>query len=231
MKPVRNYKAKDVEMLITAATITESAITHQEFLQSKRAAWNDTFFQDFATKIDTVIEEYLGRDNAKALRKATQEVLAIQTPALVDLAEFKVQVDADFNSDPLLKKEILTTLGYNSFYTEAKKKDQESTISLLYQFKKNLTTDLRATITNKGIDAALLVKITSYADQLKNKNITQEGKKSARKELTEEAINNFNAIYEQASAIAKIATKFFKGDPTVQEQFSFSKVKNKINNK
>ena len=231
MKPVRNYKAKDVEMLITAATITESAIAHKEFLQSKRAAWNDPFFEEFAIRIDSVIDEFLGRDNAKDLRKATNEVLAIQTPALVDLAEFKVQVDADFNSEPLLKKEILTTLGYNSFYTDAKKKDQESTISLLYQFKKNLTNDLRATITNKGIDAALLVKITSYADQLKNKNITQEGKKSARKELTEEAINNFNAIYEQASAIAKIATKFFKGDPTVQEQFSFSKVKNKINNK
>lgn len=231
MKPVRNYKAKDVEMLITAATITESAIAHKEFLQSKRAAWNDPFFEEFAIRIDSVIEEFLGRDNAKDLRKATNEVLAIQTPALVDLAEFKVQVDADFNSEPLLKKEILTTLGYTSFYADAKKKDQESTIDLLYQFKKNLTPDLRATITNKGTDAALLDKIVSYADQLKNKNVSQEGKKSARKELTEEAITNFNAIYEQASNIAKISTKFFKGNPTIQEQFSFSKVKNKINNK
>ena len=231
MKPVRNYKAKDVEMLITAATITESAIAHKEFLQSKRAAWNDPFFEEFAIKIDSVIEEFLGRDNAKDLRKATNEVLAIQTPALVDLAEFKVQVDEDFNSEPLLKKEILTTLGYTSFYADAKKKDQESTIDLLYQFKKNLTPDLRATITNKGIDTTLLDKISSYADQLKTKNVTQEGKKTAKKELTQEAIKNFNNIYEQAAAIAKISTKFFKGNATVQEQFSFSKVKKQLNNR
>jgi hypothetical protein len=74
-------------MLITAATITESAINNKTFLQSKRANWADPFFQNFKSKIDTTIEEHLGVDSAKELRDSTQVVLSIQANAMRDLAE------------------------------------------------------------------------------------------------------------------------------------------------
>ena len=230
MKTLRIYKGKDVEMLITIDTIIDAAIANLDFLASKRSTWKDPYLPNLKRAIDQAVQEHLGQDNAKALRNATLEVLAIQTPALKDLAEVKVQIESDFNKNPTLKKEILNTLGFTPFYSKTKTKDQEALISLLYQFKTNLTPDLKTQIAAKGTAEEQLDKIASYADDLKNKNVLQESKKGTKKEITEEAIIAFNAVYNEAIAVAKISAKFFKDRPTIQEQFSYTKVKNNLNN-
>ena len=230
MKTLRIYKGKDVEMLVTIDTIIDAAIANLDFLVSKRSTWKDPYLPDLKRAIDQAVQEHLGQDNAKALRNATLEVLAIQTPALKDLAEVKVQIESDFNKNPTLKKEILNTLGFTPFYSKTKTKDQEALISLLYQFKTNLTPDLKTQIAAKGTAEEQLDKIASYADDLKNKNVLQESKKGTKKEITEEAIIAFNAVYNEAIAVAKISAKFFKDRPTIQEQFSYTKVKNNLNN-
>ena len=230
MKTLRIYKGKDVEMLITIDTIIDAAIANLDFLASKRSTWKDPYLPDLKRAIDQAVQDHLGQDNAKALRNATLEVLAIQTPALKDLAEVKVQIESDFNKNPTLKKEILNTLGFTPFYSKTKTKDQEALISLLYQFKTNLTPDLKTQIAAKGTAEEQLDKIASYADDLKNKNVLQESKKGTKKEITEEAIIAFNAVYSEAIAVAKISAKFFKDRPTIQEQFSYTKVKNNLNN-
>ena len=48
--PIRKYKTKDVDMVITIETIIDSAIANKTFLQSKRPAWADPFFDDIKTK-------------------------------------------------------------------------------------------------------------------------------------------------------------------------------------
>lgn len=230
MKPVRNYKCKDVELLLSAATIIDSAIAKKDFLQSKRSTWKDPFFEDFRNEIDKAIQDHLGQDNAKGLRNATQAVLANQSAALKDLAEVKVQIEEDFKNEPIQKTEILNTLGFTAFHSKTKNKDQEALISLLYQFKTNLTPQLQDTITAKGTAQDLLDKVISHADELKDTNIIQEGKKGTRKELTDDGIIALNNIYDKVISIAKISAKFFKEQPAIQEQFSFSKVKNNLNN-
>lgn len=230
MKLERHYNCKDVEMLISIDTIIDSAIANQDFLVSKRSVWNKPYFEDLKEAINKAVQNHLGQDNAKALRNATLEVLAIQNPALKDLAEVKVQIEVDFNDNPTLKKEILNTLGFTPFYSKTKTRDQEALISLLYQFKTNLTAELKNQIVTKGTSQDQLDKITTYADELKDKNVLQEGKKGTRKEITEEAITAFNAIYDQVIAVAKISATFFKDRPTIKEQFSFNKVKNNLNN-
>lgn len=230
MKTERHYNCKDTEMLIAIDTIVEAAIANKDFLQSKRATWNDPFFQNLKEAINDTIQKHLGQDNAKELRAATQEVLAIQIPALKDLAELKVQIDADFSNNPSQKTEILNSLGFTPFYAKTKNKDQEALISLLYQYKTNLTPTLKAALVAKGIAAQQLDQITSYADELKNKNVAQEIKKGTKKETTEEAVIAFNTIYDQVISVAKISSTFFKDSPTIKEQFSFNKIKNKLNN-
>lgn len=229
MQISRNYKCKDVEMLITAATINESAIKNKTFLQSKRANWADPFFEDFKAEIDQTIEDYLGADSAKQLRESTQIVLEIQANAIKDLAELKTQIEADFKSNPVQKTEILTTLGFNAHYKAVQSKDQEALISLLFQFKTNLTPNLRTKITDQGTAPATLDAIIAHAEQLKNANITQEGFKGTRKEITAEALTAFNAIYDKVINIAVISAKFYKDKPELKDQFSFTKVKNKLN--
>ena len=229
MEITRNYKCKDVEMLITAATINDSAIKNKTFLQSKRANWADPFFEDFKDQIDQTIEDYLGLDSAKQLRDSTKIVLEIQANAMKDLAELKTQIDADFKSNPSQRTEILTTLGFNTYYTAVKNKDQEALVNLLFQFKTNLTPEVRTKIIGQGTAPATLDTIILYAEELKNANITQEGNKGARKEITAEAVTAFNAIYDKVINIAVISAKFYKDKPELKDQFSFTKVKNKLN--
>lgn len=227
----RDYKSKDVEMLLSAATITDSAIANKIFLQSKRSTWADPFFQDFKDEIDQTINQFLGVDNAKQLRDATQVVLSIQKEAMRNLAELKVQIEQDFKQVPAQRTEILNNLGFTSFYAAVQNKDQEALIDLLYQYKTNLTVSVRTAIEAKGTAPALLDSIKSQAEVLKDANIFQEGKKGTRKALTNEAITAFNTIYSKLMSIAIIAAKFYKDQPALKEQFSFSKVKNNLNKK
>ena len=225
----RNYNTKDVDMVIAIETIIDSAIANKEFLQSKRSTWADPFFEDLKQQINQVTENYLGQDSAKQLRLATQTVLEIMQPALKDLTEVKIQIEQDFKNTPSRRSEILNQLGYTTHYKSARKKDQEALINLLYQFKTNLTAELKTEIINKGIDSNILDKITNYAETLKNADVTQEGLKGTRPELTAEAITALNEIYDKAISISKIATNFYKENKAKKEQFSFRKVSKKLN--
>lgn len=224
----RAYKAKDVDMLITAATITQAAIANKDFIISKRTTWADPFFGDLQIEIDKAIQNYLGVNSAKALREATQLVYALQTAAIKDLAEVKIQLVEDFKDNALRQTEILNQLGFITYHKAAQKGDQEALINLLFQFKTNLE-PLRTEIVTKGTPDAILVKIITYADQLKAANIAQEGNKGTRKVITAEAVTEFNRIYNKVISVAKISSKFYKDVPALKDQFSFDKVTKSLN--
>lgn len=228
-KIARKYKVKDVEMLIATATIIENAIANRTFLETKRSTWASPFFDDLKTKIKTTTETYLGKDAAQQMRQSTQVVLGIQKQALTDLAEFKVQVEQDFKSNPIQKTEILTQLGITAFYKMAQKGDQEGLVNLLFQFKTNLNPTLSSEIVAKGTSQNTIDNIVNYAEVLKNANIDQETFKGTRKEITDEAIKAFNEIYESVISVAKIANNFYKTDKVKQQQFSFAKVSATLN--
>lgn len=225
----RNYKVKDVEMLITASTIIENAIANKAILQAKRSTWADPFFDDIKNNIQTTTDNYLGKDAAKNMRQATQVVLSIQSNALIDLAELKVQIEQDFKSNSIQKTEILTQLGFVNYHKLAQKGDQEALINLLFQFKNNLTASLSSEIVSKGTAQTTLDNILNYGNTLKNASITQETYKGTRKEITAEAIMAFNSIYTEIISIAKISQNFFKTDKNKQAQFSFAKVSATLN--
>lgn len=225
----RAYKTKDVDMLIAASTIVQSAIANKTFLQSKRSTWTDPFFYDLEQEINTVIQNHLGVDSAKELRQATQMIYNIQTTAIKDLAEVKIQLTEDFKDNPSYQNEILNQLGFNSYHKAAQQKDQEALINLLYQFKTNLGAALRTEIVAKGTANATLDTIIAYADALITADITQEGAKGSRKVITAEAITAFNNIYNKVISVSKISNKLCKDNPMLKEQFSFNKVSKTLN--
>jgi hypothetical protein len=229
MTTTRNYQGKDVDMLTTSAIIIENAIINQEFLVSKRRNWENPFFDELKTRIDNAFRDFLGVDSASEQRKATQTVTQIQIVALDDLAELKIQIQEDFKSDKQRRDEILKELGYTDFHKQAQSRDQEALIQWLYRYRTNLTLELHVEITEKGIDHQTLDRISSYADQLSTANITQETLKGSRKTITKEAVTEFNAIYDEVISIAKIAHNFYKGNPTKQDEFSYSKIRKKLN--
>ncbi|WP_309608724.1 hypothetical protein [Flavobacterium sp.] len=228
-KVTRKYTVKDVDMLVSASTILESAIANKRLLQEKRATWADPFFENILTNIDNAIQNYLGLDNAKQLREATKKVIEIQAIALNDLVEAKTQISEDFKKNKPLQTEILNQLGFTNYLANAQKSDQEALINLLYQFKKNLTSELKAQIVAAGTAVTTLDKIVGYADNLTKANVKQEGSKFTRTEMTTEAINVFNDIYDDTISICRISTKFYKDNPAIQQQFSFAKVSKTLN--
>jgi hypothetical protein len=229
MEVKRMYKGKDVDMLMATETIMNSALAHQSFLVTKRVTWTVPFLTAVKDEIEIVLKKHLGIDNAKELRAATSAVKKIQEPALFHLAELKVQIEADFKEDPEVRDELLNTLGYKSYNADAKKYDQEALINLLYQFKTNATPTLIITASSKGANPEIFDKIISFADELKGANVKQEGKKGTKKEITQEAIIDFNGIYNKVIPIAKISANLFKNNPAAKEQFSYSKVKQNLN--
>lgn len=225
----RAYKGKDVDMLTSCATIVEHAIEHKPFLVSKRANWVDPFFPDIQTRIQNAFSNFLGIDNAQQMREATQVVTGIQTNALRDLAEFKVQLMEDFKNNKTRRDEILTRLDFTAHHKEAQNKDQEALIQLLLTFKQNMTATLQTEITNAGTAVALITAIIGYADVLKNSDITQETMKGSRKVVTQAAVEEFNEIYNYVISIAKISAKFFKDDKAIKDKFSFAKTIKNLN--
>lgn len=216
-------------MLVAVSTIMESAIRNKAFLQSKRSTWADPFFQNLKSRIDGAVQAHLGVDSARDLRQATHVVLGIQANALADLSEFKVQVQEDFRNDRVRRSEIFNELGFATYYRQAKNGDQEGLINLLFQFKTNMTNTLKTEISNRGTAVVLIDSIITYSDTLKDANITQETFKGIRKTLTAAALREFNEIYDSVISIAKIASRFYKGQTALQDQFSYNKVRKTIN--
>jgi hypothetical protein len=225
-KETRKYNCSDVVLLTTAATVVENAIFNKSDLIAKRSTWADPFFADLGLRIDSLTKKYIGVDSAKSLRNATIALKEIQLKSLTKLGDVKAQIEADFVKEPTTQKELLTSLGFTAYYTQAADKNQEATVNLLFQFKQNMTVATKTKITAKGTAAATIDEIVSYADTLNDANITQETFKSNRPNITEEAVKEFNELYIDITSIGKIVQRFYKDDKALKETFSFTKIAN-----
>lgn len=226
----RAYSGKDVDMLTACATIIGHAIENKAFLITKRPLWADPFLPDLKVRVDNAFPDLLGIDNAQAMRQATKVVTDIQAKALIDLAEFKVQIEEDFKSDKPRRDEILTTLGFAAHLRDAQRKDQEALVELLIKFKANMTQELRADITNAGMSPVLISGISAYSDLLRDSNITQETLKGSRKTTSATVVNELNSIYNAVISVARISAKFYKDDSAMKDKFSYSRTVAAMNN-
>ena len=219
----RIYTGSDVNMLTATSTLVELAIAQKTFLISKRPIWADPFLPNLKTRINSAFSIHLGIDNALQMREATQTIYKLQADTLILLAEFKIQVEEDFKKDKKQKEEILTQLGFTSYYKQVQNNNQEALVNLLYQFTKNMSAKLKTEIITAGTVETTIDDIIAKAQTLKDSSITQETLKSSRPELTHETVKEFNQIYSQVISLAKIAAKFFKSNKTLKAQFSYSK--------
>ena len=117
----RNYNYKDVDMLLASKTIVESFKSNIVELSVIRTNWNKEYANELSNKIDEAIDDHLGVDKKKELRNATLNLASIQLPALRDLSFIKTQLEVDFADDKPLLKELLNTLGFNSYLKQAQK--------------------------------------------------------------------------------------------------------------
>lgn len=228
MEPNRIYQGKNGDMLITCSTIIENAIANQSVLIEKRPIWADPFFTKLQERINNAFSNIIGVSSAEMMKRATRQVTTIQQKALKDIIDLHVQLEVDYEDDKERLKIVLDTLGMTTLYKEAQNKSQESLIKLLYQFKTNLTEELKAEITAKGTPLKLLDDIVDYADAMKQANVSQEQAKGIRKEISQEGQDELNAIYKQVIGVAKIARRFFIDNKAKKGLFSYSKILNQL---
>ena len=166
----------------------------------------------------------MGIDAKKGLCDATSGLSAIQGSAKRDLSFFKTQIDDDFKAEPATRDEILNTLGFSKYLQGVQKGSQESLVQLLYAFKKNTNDSLRNQITAKGLSCRLIDNIVGYANAFMDANTSQESLKLSTKEITQEVVEVFNAIYDEIIGICKKVSNYYQYDAVKKEQFTFSKV-------
>ena len=200
-------KPEYLEGVITSYSIHYTKLYDESFktnlpeLSATRTDWTEQYANQLINQIDQAIETHLGIDAKKELRNATSTLATIQAPARRDLSYLKTQLDDDFKKEPVLRDEILKTLGFAKHLREVQKGSQQSLIQLLFQFKTNLTPALRQAITDKGINAVLLDNIITYADTFKQANATQESLKTSTKAITRR-ITSYNVCYTKLLRIA-----------------------------
>jgi len=141
---------------------------------------------------------------------------------LRDLGFVKTQIETDFGKDA---NEILKKLGLTK---DIHKLNQEGLIELLNSFKKGMTDTLKTEITQKGTNPVLIDTIIGYASQLQKANLDQESQKTSTLEISQEAVDTFNSIYNEVVGICKIASKFYQDDRLKKDQFTFGKVVKKM---
>ena len=222
MTVLRAYNCSDMKLLVVSGTITESFLVNKEPLLAVQSSWADPYGDNLKNRIDQAGIKYIGIDYKAALRDATRDLLAQQKDALDKLGLLQTQLQVNF--DKARYTELRYHLGFDTHYRGAYNHNQESLINLLMQLRQNLTDELKAEITTKGIAAGLLDDLVAAAESIKAADVKQEALKSGTVGNNVEAITELNAIYAEIMAICKVAQKVFKDQPAIKAAFSFAKV-------
>ena len=99
MNAQRNYRGKDVNMLLAARIIVMALQKYLSELSAQRTVWKAEYVANLLIRIEEVTEKYLGLDKRKAQRLASSNVNAIHKPARKDLAFVKTQLLVDFKTE------------------------------------------------------------------------------------------------------------------------------------
>lgn len=224
MKRNRIYGYSDVAMLTASKTVAENFRSNIAELASVRTDWTPEHADELNQQIDVAIDNLLGTDSTKSLRAATGALNAIHIPAKRDLSFFKTQIEDDFKDDPLFLNEILHTLGFQLLMKKVQKDNQEALTELLSAFKKNMTDDLKTSITAKGLNPELIDRIIGYSNNYSSANVNQEILKQSSKEISQEIVDEYNSIYSDVIGICKKASKYYQYEPLKRELFTFRKI-------
>jgi hypothetical protein len=80
-----------------------------------------------------------------------------------------------------------------------------------------MSESLRTQITAKGLSDTLISNIIGYARDFNEANTSQEGLKQSTKEISKEAADAFNSIYDEIIGLCKKASLYYQYDAVKKE--------------
>lgn len=217
----RNYKFKDIEMLVGSSVMYTNLKNNVGLVQAVNPNWTEEFCDTKLGEVQQAMVSVAGFNRNILLRHSTLELESIFNPLRKNISLLKVMVETYF---PDTKHIVLNDMGYNAFFKKMQRKDQEVTIQFTYQLSDYLTETKIAEMSALGISATLLNEIKAAGPALSEKDIIQEHIKADRIEETQETIKKLNDIYEEVIGICKILLRYFDHDDRIREQFTFSHI-------
>ena len=160
--------------------------------------------------------------------KTTREIVTTQKQATDNLLTFKIQLEVDFEDDPDTLRQMENNLGFSRLYNAAKSGEQEALIQLLSVFKQNMSPALKKQIMQAGMNGDIIDELIDMRDQINKLNIKQEALKGSTVNDTALNVDELNAIHRQVIGICKIAPRLLPDVPTASEDFSFSRILNRL---
>lgn len=217
----KSYGSSAIVMLVAAGTVCENVRELIEQFTAERPEITNLFIDAFEKDVNDALKKYFGINSHTQVKESTQVVKKIAKTAVDDLGLFYVQFVGDFKNDKERKDFIASTLGFTKSWKKAQKKNQTSLIELLLNFQNNMTPELQAEITAKGLSLARITKVLAHASTLKDANVTQESLKGVAKMQTEASNAVFDGIYDKAVNICNLGKSLFKADKAKKAMFSF----------
>ncbi|MDX9884003.1 MAG: hypothetical protein RBS73_18230 [Prolixibacteraceae bacterium] len=220
----QKFNFKTLPMLVAALTLADHFEAEKQTFVAENPLWADPFAENFRKAIEAILTEYYGISTREELKNKTKLVNELAGKAIDDLGMVKTQIERGFRISPERCSSLLGKLGFTSNWSKALHSNQSGLITLLFAFRNNLNTELRAELEQNGVNASRITNILSYTDALNQANITQEGLKGSSKLETEKAIIALNNIYDQAMDICLVGQQLFKKDKLKKELFVFTKL-------
>ena len=223
----RNYNCKDVDMLVSSNVVLENFDHHLDQLIAKRISWKNPFAKNLQFKIDNALD-ILGVNTKVEQTKTTRELVTTQKQATDNLLTFKIQLEVDFEDDPDTLRQMENNLGFSRLYNAARSGEQEALIQLLSVFKQNMSPAIKKQIVQAGMNGEIIDELIDMRDQINKLNVKQEALKGSTVNDTALNVDELNAIHRQVIGICKIAPRLLPDVPTASEDFSFSRILNRL---
>lgn len=224
----RKYNCKTVDLLTIGETTVLWAKTYQTALFARRSSITNEYLDKLQNKISEAFINILGSNNKQHLINATRILHSIAKPTRIDIVDFYKQIKFDLRKNPERLQQVLALFNFNSLYSNIRQGDQEAIIQLLNTIKANLSPDLKAELIALGTDENLINRLFTYADTLKNANVTQELAKIESKQYTQQDIEALNDIYDQIIFINSIAQRA-QIEKSAKINFSFAGMLKRLN--
>lgn len=224
----RAYNDPDVVMLTGGLTLVEAAKNHVVILQVRRTTWTLGYFTGLEDEIKAAMKDHLGLTPEAARIAATAVVMTNFSTMRTDARKLMVDIENLEGLPADRRTTLLRSLGYDEHYTDVVAKKAEALTELLFKIEKNLTADVRTELTTLGVNDQLLGRLLGYAEGFTKSRVQQTALKLSQKEITDEAIKEFNRLYERIIGISKVAQDEFKKDKSIKQQFSYHAVTSKL---
>lgn len=219
----RNYSSSDVDMLTAAMIIAENGKKNEEYLSTKRPVWGSPYFDDLISRIEKTSSDTLGIKSVHQLVEASNAMNVLKSKVLTDISELKVQIKVDYAGNKQQMELLLNKLGIGKSAPDYKRSQQGLT-QTVEMLQAALTPELVTEMKDKGIAAPAIDSLLSDSREYIKANIAQEQSKIQRSSLSAANVAELNNLYKDIIGISKIARTFYKGQPTMQAEFSFNKI-------